>query len=350
MSESATPDAGPLTVEQAIESLAPSAPPVEQEDTASEVIETPEATEPQGETTTPEDTDAEPVEPAEGEETEAEPEAVAPVEPPKYWSQEAKAKFALLDPELQAVVLSQEGPREEATAKVKAEAAQKIQAADAELAKVNQLAAALNERVPEWLEVFKDREQQFQDRWGTQPPNWLEIAAGHGDEAATRLKLQYDTEKDQLQTVKTATEQARTQALEAQRIASQATLKVEWQKLAEIAPELAPDVSDPSKGAEARQEVTKWLFDKGFPPEAIAQISADELSLAHDAKRWREAQAALKAAPKPKPAALAPRTPVRPAAAQAQSSPQRAATQVANRFAQTRSIDDAVALLLAKKA
>src|SRR5437773_1566221 len=57
------------------------------------------------------------------EEAEADPEGeVDRLEPPKYWSKDAKARFAELDPDLQAVVLSQEGPREAAAARTKAEA------------------------------------------------------------------------------------------------------------------------------------------------------------------------------------------------------------------------------------
>jgi CO/xanthine dehydrogenase FAD-binding subunit len=62
--------------------------------------------------------------------------------------------------------------------------------------------------------------------------------------------------------------------------------------------------------------------------------------------RWRAAQANAKTATKPaiKPAAPA----VKPTAAQGGNTQQRTTASAGNRFAQTRSIDDAVALLLAK--
>ena len=53
-------------------------------------------------------------------------------------------------------------------------------------------------------------------------------------------------------------------------------------------------------GATAATYVTK---------DALQHISAVEMGIAYDAMRWREAQTALKAAPKPKPAAPAPKAP-----------------------------------------
>jgi segregation and condensation protein A len=129
MSESATPETGALSVDQAIASLLPAAEPVEQEQASEAPLEAAETTEPEGETKTPEDAEAGAETPTEGEEAEAAAEPVEALEPPRYWSTEAKARFAELTPDLQAVVLSQEGPREEATAKAKAEAAKQAEAA-----------------------------------------------------------------------------------------------------------------------------------------------------------------------------------------------------------------------------
>lgn len=328
MSEASSPENGALSVDQAIAALMPE--PAEQE--APEAVNT--AAEPEeieGEANAPEDTEGEAEAPADGEETDAEPEAVAPVEPPKYWSQDAKAKFAELPPELQAVVLAQEGPREEAAAKAKAEAAQQTQAAQAEVAKVQQLADHLGSFLPQAIETFKSK-------WGD-APDWMAYATEYGAEAMIVAKVQHEQELALLQQTAQATERA-------QEAAREAAVKVEFQKLAEIAPELA----DPVEGPKRRSEVTSFLVSEGLAEDDIRNITAVEMALANDAMQWRKAQAALKARPtqKPNPAA-APRSPVRPAAA-APVPAQRTATQVANRFAQTRSVDDAVALLLARKA
>lgn len=322
-----TPDNGALTVDAAIASLLP-AEPVEQEAPAAPVEAAQEPTEPEGETSAPEEAEAEPVEPAEGEEAEAEPEPVVAAEPPKYWSQDAKAKFAELPPELQAVVLAQEGPREEAAAKAKAEAAAKVAEAQAEVGKVTQLAEQLADFLPQAVETFKSR-------WGTDP-DWVAYAHEHGAEAMTIAKAQHEAELSQLSRLAAAKQEAETQA-------HQAFLKVEFAKLAEIAPDLAQD-------ATKRQAVVSYLVQAGVPQDALPQISAVEMTIAHKAKLWDEAQAKLKAAPKPAPVPAAKPAPVRPAASQAQS-PQRSVLQQAQaRFNLNPSRENAEALLLAQRA
>lgn len=342
MSESATPESGALSVEQAIAALAPE--PVEQE--APEAQAAPEPVEnTEGETSAPEEAEDGAETPAEEAEAEAEPEAVAPAEPPKYWSQDAKVRFAELDPEMQAVVLSQEGPREEAAAKAKAEAAESTQRAQAEVAKVAQLAEALSERLPQWVANFKDQRTAFLEQWGGVEPDWDLYEAQHGEQAATAAERQYRRDKSRLETA----EQNLTEAAQVQQIAAtqalQAQVQAELAKLADV----APDLVDPVEGPKKRDEIGRYLAQQGIPAEAAQRISATELVLARKAMLWDQAQAQLKAAPKPKPAVPTPKAPVRPAAAVAQSPTQRTAQQVANRFAQTRSVDDAVALLLARK-
>lgn len=328
MSEAEAPVAGPLTVDQAVASLLTPEPTEEQAPEAPEAA----AEEPQteGDDQSPEDTPDEAAEPSEGEETEAEDEPVVAAEPPKYWSKDAKEAFGKLPPDLQAVVLAQEGPREEAAAKAKAEAAERIKAADAEMSKVSQLAEQLGEFLPRAV-------QKFASQWGADP-DWVAYAQEHGAEAMTIAKAQYDADAADLLKLQRATEQAQAEA-------QTAYVKAEFAKLAEIAPELA----DPTEGLTRRQEITKYLVAQGVDPEGVRNISATEMLLAQKAMKWDAAQAAARAAPKPKPAPP-PKAAVRPSPAQGQSSAQRTAQQIQNRFSQTRSVDDAVALLLAKKA
>jgi hypothetical protein len=324
MSDQAT-EAG-LTVDAAIEALTPQ--PVEPEAPEAPKGAAEEPAEPEGESSSPEEADAAPEEPAEDTEAEAEEPAAEPLDPPKYWTKDAKAKFAELPPELQAVVLQQEGPREEAAAKAKAEAAKVREAAEKEVQGVQKLAEALADRIPQWLDAFENR-------WGKSEPDWVAVAQEHGLEAMQLAKVQYEREAKQLADAQAARQSAEQQA-------HQAFLKAEAAKLLEIAPELA----DPDKGAAKRADVATYLVDQGISRDALKSISAAELSIAHKAMLWDRTQAALKAAPKPKPAAPASKAPARPAAAASQSNPTR---QAANRFAQTRSVEDAVALLLAPK-
>lgn len=330
MTDSATPESGPLSVDAAIASLLPPEP-VEQETPEAPVEAAGEVTEPEGEASSPEEAEGEAETPPEAEETEAEAEAVEPVDPPKYWSKDAKEAFAKLPADLQAVVLAQEGPREEAAAKAKAEAAAKIQAADAEVSKVAQLAEKLGEFLPQAIETFATR-------WGSDP-DWVAYAQEHGAEAMTLAKAQHEAELKSLQKLSEAKQEADEQA-------HRAFVKAEFEKLAVV----APDLVDPEKGAERRQQTTKYLIEAGVDRDSLKNISAAEMSIAYDAMRWRQAQARLKAGPTPKPVPAAKPAPARPAAAQSQTPTQRSAQQIANRFAQTKSFDDAVALLLAKKA
>lgn len=328
----------PLTIDQAVSTLVGEPEP---QDDAVEALEAPaeaaeEPTEEIASDTQEEDPDGEAEEPGDdGEEKpEEEAEAVAPVDPPVWWKAEAKARFAELPPELQAVVFEQEQVREKVVSEAKAQAAQTVQAAQKEMEGVQTLAAQLAEFLPQALETFDSR-------WGKQP-DWAAVVQERGAEEAFVLKSQWEAEQQQLRQLSQANDQAKAQA-------HHAYVKAEFVRLAEIAPELAPDVSDPTKGAEARVEVTQYLEGLGIPRDAIVQISATEMLIARKAQLWDKAQAQPKAlATKIKPAAPA-KSPVRPAASVPAATPQRIGAQAANRFAQTRSVDDAVAMLLARK-
>jgi hypothetical protein len=321
MSEALAPSEGPLSVEQAVESLisAPAEP-----EAAAPVEETAQPEEIAAEPTA-EDPDAEPAEP--GEEGEAEAEPAVALEPPKYWAQEAKAKFSELPAELQAVVLAQEGPREEAAAKAKAEAAESVKAAQQEASGVKALAEHLGTFLPQAIETFKSR-------WGDDP-DWAAIAAERGTDEAVSLKFQYEAEQRELLKVQQATQ-----------VAQQESHKVFLREQFEALKTVAPELADPVEGPKLRAELGEYLIANGATPEALSQVTAVEMSIARKAMLWDRAQANLKAAPKP--IAAPAKAPVKAPAALAPASQQRTATQVANRFAQTRGIDDAVALLLAK--
>jgi hypothetical protein len=326
MSEAPTPDAGPLSVDQAIAALTPE--PVEEQ--AQEApVEAAEGEETEGAASAPEEAEGEAEQPAEVEETEADPEPVVAADPPKYWSQDAKEAFGQLPPELQAVVLAQEGPREEATAKAKSEAAAEKQAAQAEIAKVGQLADYLGEFLPQAVETFKSK-------WGD-APDWKAIAAEHGTETMTLLKLEHDEGLALLQQTHQANEIA-------QRAKKEAYFAAEHAALAEI----APDLADPVEGPKRRAEVVTYLRQAGYDDGELEMMSARDMLMARKAKLWDDAQAALKTRPKPTAQNPAPavRAPVRPAAAPAQPSPTR---QARGRFDQAPTIENAVALLLTPK-
>jgi hypothetical protein len=286
----------------------------------------------EGAASAPEEAEGWAEDPDDGEdETEAEEGEVDRLEPPKYWSKDAKARFAELDPDLQAVVLSQEGPREEAAARAKAEAQQVREAALKDATEARALAEELADLLPEAM-------AQFHARWQGEP-DWTAFAQAHGVEQMAAARAQHEAEKARLQ-------HASRTALAARQASHNAYVAAEFEKLRGLDPELA----DPGNGAERRTEVTRYLHGHGVPPQALLAISALEMSLARKAMLWDQAQAKARASNStPRPAAPATRPLARGGASAGPVDPKaRRAAQAKSRFAKTRSIEDAVALLNAR--
>lgn len=282
----------------------------------------------------PGDEDAsEPVEAAADEDAETqEPEAPA-VDAPHWWTADKKAKFAELSPELQAIVAEEEANRERAVSRLKQEAAESRKQADAELAKMGDITSRLTQ-------TLTQAEQVFAGKWPAEI-DWAATARQYGAEQAYMLQVEWDRDTKLLGRLKAEREAAEGRAF-------QSFVQAEFAKLPEVDPELA----DPKQGAQRRQTVTEYLVKQGIPVDQVKHAGALEYALAHKAFKWDQhvaEQAKAKTAlanPKPKPVPAA-RT-VAPAAAAPQvSSRERAVQPIRNRFAQTRGIDDAAALILA---
>lgn len=250
-----------------------------------------------------------------------------PVDAPQWWDADAKGKFGDLPPEVQAIVRAQEDKREAITQKAKQEAAEARKAAAQEAEGFRSLAERLSQTLPK-------AEQAFKSRWdGMTPQLWSELAQADPQEAF-RLKLEYDTEMAELASVR-ATEQQATQ------IAQQAHFAEQRRILSEKAPELAKD-------PETLRELGNYIVQSGIPPEAISQATADELIIVNKARLWDLAQskaAKTAAAPKPTAPTSAPQKSVAPTARVAQvPAKQRQTNALVNRFNQTKSQADLVAL------
>jgi hypothetical protein len=312
-------DAGPLSIDAAIEALSPKEAAAPTEAAAPEEPEEPIAQ------STGEEADEAP-EAVEGEEAET-PEPEAPVvDAPHWWTAEQKALWSEVPAHIQAVVAEQESNRERATSKAKQEAAEARNRSEAEAKGMGDIKSRLEAILPQAAAAFASK-------WPEQI-DWVATAQEHGVEQTQLWKLQYEQEQQTLQRMTAAREEA--EAREFQNF-----VQTEFARLPEVEPELV----DPAR----RQSVVSFLLERGLPPEQIRNAGALELSLAYDAMRFRQNQAKAKAslvAPVKKPVAARPT--VAPGAAQSQSPTERTAQQVRNRFAQTRSVDDAVALLLAK--
>lgn len=323
---------GPLSVDAAIELLVPTeagadTQPGETVDTVAEEIEQPADAQAAHGDDPPE---TEPVEP-EGETSDPEPQASA-IAAPESWDAEARAKFATLPADLQQLVADRDAEAKRATSRAMTEASEAKKRAETEASGIAQYKAALDQLIP-------NAQRTFADKWAD--VDWVRWASE--DPAAAQIgRFQFEQEQGELARLKAVHQQT-------EQVQFAKFLEAEEGRLKEIAPQLA----DPKEGPAKRKAVAEYLTSQGIQSEALRGVSAVEMSIAHKAMLWDQAQAAAKA-PKPaataKPAPAPARPTVKPAAAQPGSSPQRNAFQAQNRFAQTRSVDDAVALLLAKKA
>ena len=263
---------------------------------------------------------------AEGEQEQTQDEPAGPaLDPPALWDDAGKAAFAALPREHQETILAQVGKQASNASKAIEQAAEARKAAEGQASKVTQLADALNGFLPKAMETFKGR-------W--EGVDWVSVAQQLDPQQYQAVRAQYEAEAQELERVRAATQQADALAYEEH-----------VKKVNTDLPTAAPDLVDPKEGNARLQKVFSFLQGQGYQPDRLKHVTAQDLSLAYDAMRWREAQAGAKTALKPTPKPAAPA--VRPTAVQGGNSQQRA-TAAKNRFAQTRSVDDAVALLLAK--
>ena len=297
---------------------------------ASEPVETEQA-EPEA-IDAPEDETASEDAPEPSDEASDEPEEVAAqVDAPHYWPADKKAEFAKLPPDLQALVAEQEQGRiaavnraqqqaVEARKAIEAQAAQTAALND-QLSRVASEAQAVHSRViPElgmtWEQV--DWQTWFQQDRAT----------------AAAFRAQYDAEREEIQRIEAAKNQA-------EQASYQQFLAQESAKL----PELVPDLVGP-EGPKRKGELFQFLGSH-YPQDVIAKFSATDLSIAYKAMRFDQMQAnaqALKSAPQKPP----PARPVRPSAPGGSSTTSRL-QELEARLARTGSLDDALALRKARR-
>lgn len=266
----------------------------------------------------------EPEEVIQEEEPEAEPEEVIPR--PASWAAEDQAVWDGVPAEAKAVIMARETERDRTTQRAVQEASEARKTAEASVQDVTGIKAALEQVLPR-------AQQMLQGKWGgmTQA-RWVELARENPAQY-TALKAEYDSE------IATLNEMQATQQ-QAHQVAFQSFVQTEAAKLKD----LAPDLADPKLGQARKQELATFLLGLGVPNEVIPTLDANTVALAYDGMRFRKAQSGLKQP------AIRPVTArqVTPTAAAPVSSPQRATEAAKNRFAQTRSVEDAVAFLNSK--
>lgn len=305
----------------------------------------PEAGEPQTEETPsaepPADADAGPEDApvTDAEEGTQDPAHEPAIEAPQSWNAQEREEFATLPRAAQAIIASREAERDSRLSR----AMQEIN--DGRKADQQHLNTFAQQVAQTWPKLV----ESFQSKWGPNGPDLVKVLAEHGPEEAMRQQIEWGADRDRLR------QAAQVQA-EANRVAHENWVKIEAETLRKIAPTLA----HPETGAKLRGDVVKYGIDSGAITQAdIPNISAAQLLIAYKAMLWDQSQskaaAAARAPANKTPAAPTPsnRAPARqvatPTAAAAPQTNTRAQQQVASRFAQTRSLDDAVALLDARR-
>lgn len=321
MTDAATPEGGVLSIEAAIDQI---------EGVTPEAVET-EAPEEAAEEETEQDeadptAEGEAEEPAETEEPDPE---VPAIDAPKSWDAEARKRFAELPRDVQETIAAREADRDRAVSQANQKANEVTQQAQKAMEGFGQLKAQIDQTLEVALPTFKSRWEGIDwVQWTRDDPM-----------AALEGKALYEQEQAQLSELQAARTNAEA-AEHRQHVTTEAT------KLAE----LAPDLVDPAKGPERKREVGMFLLSQGYTQEQLKWTGAADLAIAYDAMRYRALQDKARAElTKPKPAK--PATPaVKPAASQPRTSQQRSVEQLRARLTKSGSIEDAVALLEARRA
>jgi hypothetical protein len=263
--------------------------------------------------------DVEPEEPDEGDDP--------AIEAPTSWDAEAKALFAQLPKELQGKLSEYQQQRDAQTGQAQQRAAETARRAEAEIAQFGRTKAALDQLLPHAQQVFRGRWEGIDwAAWSQDDP----IAAFQGKQAM-------EAEQAELQRLSAAQQQVQKQAYDR-------FLVVEEQKLAQV----APDLADAQKGPKLRAELQSYLVGAGIPAAALDHADATQLSIAYKAMRYDQLQAQAKAQLARKPTTPPAKPGLKPGAPAGGSPKTRAVQAAANRFAQTKSVDAAVELLLAR--
>jgi len=309
-----------LSVDAAV-GLLNDAPEPEAIEAPAEQVEQPQAPEEEQDEAPPEAEDPDAPETAsEGEGEEVEP-AQPAIEPPHFWSAEAKARFGELPYELQLIVQENEKAGSKAATQRLEEAALAKKAADARA----EALASLAERIEAAAE---QAETTIANRWaGMDQAAWLKLSR-ENPQQYIQLKAQHDAEVTAVQQARTAKDAA-SQVEHARWVSEQeALLKT-----------LAPELADPEKGPANRGAVADYLASQGVAEQALSNVGALEVSIAWKAMQYDKGRTALK----PRPAAE--KAPVRPAASPSQSPQSNAQASAEQRFKKSGSVEDAVRLL-----
>ena len=340
--QDAAPEAGAITTEQAVGLLtgkddehdAPS------DDAGTSDEDRGEDADRDGRDTEPESDAPETDDPAEAPDSQT-------VAAPQFWKAEQKAVFDALPRAAQEIILGHERSRVAATSKAFEEAARLREQANGATQRALSAAAQAQAAMASAPGLDQEIIPGVTDPNG-RPMTWAQLDWDQAERTDPRLagalRATYNDRAQKRDAQLGALAQA-AQAAQAQADAHafNAYVAAESGKLTQLHPKLATD-------AAKRQAVGRYLIAQGIEPSALRGIGAQELILAEKAMNWDRLNTGRSKTSNNNNTNRAPARPgVRPTAAAAPVLPQKRAVQEAgNRFAQSRSRDDAVALLNAR--
>lgn len=229
-----------------------------------------------------------------------------PIEPPRSWTKEEKERFKALPRETQEFLAKREQDRETTFRRGQNETAEQRKKAEAEVAEARKLREHYESALPTLLQNLNDAYAgEFADIKTMADVQKL------AEEDFVRY-AKWDAHQKRLAHVATELKIAQERQQNEQREAF-ANFAKEQDKLFE---EAAPEFGDREKAPKARKLVNDYISSLGVNQDQLAALWNGEqtVSIRHhavqrmlyDAARYQAAQAALKATPKPAPAAQKP--------------------------------------------
>lgn len=244
----------------------------------------------------PSEGDAAPVEGQPSGETEAtEPEAnLPPIEPPRFWTSEAKDRFGSLPRETQQYIVDREQARDAEVRRTQNEAAEKLKALEADQQLATQARAQYEQALPALLQTVYDSQ------------------AGEFADIKSMADVERMAAEDFPRYARWDAQQKKIAALQAQVMDAQQRQILEfqqrWSHFAQSEDqkfaEKYPDISDPAKASKIRDSAISILKDRGFNDQELGQLWSGQASISlrdHrlqllilDAMKWRDAEAKAK--------------------------------------------------------
>jgi len=285
--------------------------------------------------------DSDPDDRAHAEETEeVEPEKTPPIDPPRFWTSEAKERFNSLPRETQQYIVEREQARDAEVRRTQNETAEQRKAYEAKVAEVEKARTEYEAKLPAIMQMLQNQ-GEFADIKTFEDVQKLQR------EDPFRFQS-WQLHQMQVQAVNAEVQQAeQRKAQETQKQAAERKTR-EHSLLLERAPELA----DPKKLDAAQKAVVELLRTKGFTDSDFAKIASNELLDDHrlqlalwDAARYADLQKVkVEAVKKPLPPVQRPGAAAPRGAAASEN-----AQNLSRKLDQTGSVDDAFALLLAQR-